>query len=468
MKRPFARAADPVLDLAFIEEHTTASKRSRDDLAARRGTTFCAYPACRATQIERVARIYMQAKSVIVCYGMGITQHRCGARERAADRQSAHAARQFRQARAPAFVRCAAIRMCRATARSASTRSREPELLAQIEKVFGFPPPQQHGQAVVDTVQAMIDGRSEVFVGLGGNFVAAVPDTEIVKDAMRRLKLTVAINTKLNRGHIVHGEEALILPCLARSDIDIQATGRQSITVEDSMSMVHASGGLVTPPSAASEIRSGDRLRHGARDVARQRDRLGRIRGQLRPDSRQDRGGVPETVRGLQRPHSPARRISSLQWPRKTGNGTRRPDAPISWFARASRKILRFKIPRRCSSQRSAATTIQHDDLHPRRPLPRRLRRPMVVFMNKDDMADRNIQPDSLVELESVTGGGDVRRAASGFKVRPYDIPRGSIAAYYPETNCLLPLSHHDKKSKTPSAKSIPVLVRAMASQGAA
>src|SRR5208283_1338224 len=92
----------------------------------------------------------------------------------------------------------------------------------------------------------------------------------------------------------------------------------------------------------------------------------------------------------------------------------------------------------------------------------------MVVFMNADDMADRGILPDSLVELESVTEGGDVRRSASGFKVRPYNIPRGSIAAYYPETNGLLPLSYHDKKSKTPSAKSIPVVVRPMAGRAAA
>jgi anaerobic selenocysteine-containing dehydrogenase len=124
------------------------------------------------------------------------------------------------------------------------------ELLGQIEKVFGFHPPQERGRAVVDTLQAIIDGRSEVFIALGGNYVAAVPDAHITKDAMRRLKLTVGINTKLNRGHVVHGKDALILPCLARSDIDIQATGRQSITVEDSMSMVHASNGLVEPPSS--------------------------------------------------------------------------------------------------------------------------------------------------------------------------------------------------------------------------
>ena len=95
----------------------------------------------------------------------------------------------------------------------------------------------------------MVDGRAKVFIGHGGNFVRAVPDWTVAEAAMRRLRLTVAISTKLNRGHLVHGEEALILPALARSDIDMQAGGRQSVTVEDSMSMVHASSGLVEPPS---------------------------------------------------------------------------------------------------------------------------------------------------------------------------------------------------------------------------
>ena len=125
----------------------------------------------------------------------------------------------------------------------------KPELLDQLKKVFGFEPPRARGHHVVDAVQAMVDGRAKVFIGLGGNFVRAVPDWTVAEAAMRRLRLTVAISTKLNRGHLVHGEQALILPCLARSDIDMQAGGRQSVTVEDSMSMVHASSGLVEPPS---------------------------------------------------------------------------------------------------------------------------------------------------------------------------------------------------------------------------
>src|ERR1700757_1103105 len=125
----------------------------------------------------------------------------------------------------------------------------KPELLDQLEKVFEFRPPRSHGHNVVHALDAMIARKASVFVGLGGNFVRAVPDWTIAEKAMRGLRLTVGINTKLNRGHLVHGAQALILPCLARSDIDVQNGIRQSVTVEDSMSMVHASSGLVEPPS---------------------------------------------------------------------------------------------------------------------------------------------------------------------------------------------------------------------------
>lgn len=125
----------------------------------------------------------------------------------------------------------------------------KPAFLDQLRRVFGFDPPREHGHNTVQALQATIDGRAKVFIALGGNFIAAVPDKDIVEQAMRRMRLTVGISTKLNRGHLVHGEQAPILPCLARSDIDTRSGGRQSVTVEDSMSMVHASSGLVMPPS---------------------------------------------------------------------------------------------------------------------------------------------------------------------------------------------------------------------------
>ena len=219
--------AEPVLDLDFIAQHTHGFEAFADDLRRTDWDDILRVSGLPRDQIERVAAIYMRASAVIVCLRHG--DHPTPARhcERAADRQSAAAARQFRQARrgdlpgARPFQRAG-------RPHGRHRREAEPELLGQIEKVFGFEPPQAHGHDVVDAVQAMIDGRAKVFIGLGGNFVAAVPDWTVAEAAMRRLRLTVGINTKLNRGHLVHGEEALILPCLARSDIDMQASGRQA------------------------------------------------------------------------------------------------------------------------------------------------------------------------------------------------------------------------------------------------
>jgi molybdopterin-dependent oxidoreductase alpha subunit len=239
---------EPVLDLPFIEQHTHGFDALAEDLRRTEWDDILRVSGLSREQIERVATIYKKANAVIVCYGMGITQHR-------------HGSENIQQ-----IVNLLLLRgnfgksgagICPVRGHSNVQGDRtvgidekpKPELLDQIERVFGFKPPRAHGHAVIDAVQAMIDGRAKVFVGLGGNFVTAVPDKPIAEASMRRLRLTVAISTKLNRGHLVHGEQALILPCLARSDIDVQRTGRQSITVEDSMSMVHASAGLVRPPS---------------------------------------------------------------------------------------------------------------------------------------------------------------------------------------------------------------------------
>jgi formate dehydrogenase major subunit len=456
---------EPVLDLPFIEQHTLGFEALADDLRRTPWDDILRVSGLPRAQIERVGRIYMQAKSVIICYGMGLTQHRYGT-------QNVQQIANLLMLRGNFGRPGAGICPVRGHSNVQGDRTMGIDdkpgaaLLGQIEKVFGFHPPQHHGRTVVDTVQAIVDGRSDVFIALGGNFVAAVPDAEIVKAAMRRLKLTVGINTKLNRGHVVHGEEALILPCLARSDIDIQASGRQSITVEDSMSMVHASNGLVTPPSPnlKSEVSivcgmaratlPGSGIDWDALEANYDliRDKIEAVFPKLFADF-----NARIRIPGGFHLHIGPR---SREWNTKNGRANFLvcdgigEDPGIANPAALQLATIR--------SHDQYNTTIYGLDDRYRGVFGGR----MVVFMNKDDMADRQIEPDALVELESVTDGGDVRRTASGFKVRPYNIPRGSIAAYYPETNNLLPLSHHDKKSKTPSAKSIPVLVRPMARAG--
>jgi formate dehydrogenase major subunit len=278
------------------------------------------------------------------------------------------------------------------------------------------------------------------------------------------LRLTVAISTKLNRGHLVHGEQALILPSLARSDIDMQAGGRQSVTVEDSMSMVHASSGLVTPPS--EHLRSEVAIVCGmakatvpgsiidwdafVADYNGIRDKIEEVFPDLFAN-------FNEKIRhpgGFHLTTPPRQRV----WNTATGRANFLvfqgidEDPPVSDPA-----MLRLATLR---SHDQYNTTIYSLDDRYRGVFGGR----MVVFMNEADMRTRGITEGDMVEIESLAEDGK-RRVVGGFWAKPHSIPMGSIGAYYPETNPLLPLAYHDLKSGTPAAKSIPVLVRAQSAQ---
>jgi molybdopterin-dependent oxidoreductase alpha subunit len=409
-------------------------------------------------QIQRVATIYMKSNAVIVCYGMGITQHRHGS-------ENIQQIANFLLLRGNFGKPGAGICPVRGHSNVQGDRTvgidekPKPELLDQIARVFGFKPPRAHGHTVIDAVQAMIDGRAKIFVGLGGNFVAAVPDKPIAEAAMRRLRLTVAISTKLNRGHLVHGEQALILPCLARSDIDVQRTGRQSITVEDSMSMVHASAGLVRPPSEhlKSEIAivcgiAKATLRDDGIDWSGFEQDYDLIRDRIEdvfPALFRDFNRRIRQPGGFHLPNPPRSRV----WNTNTGRANFLVFEGVAENPPANgAAALRLATLR---SHNQYNTTIYGLDDRYRGVFGGR----MVVFMNEIDMKERGITPGALVEIESLADDRQ-RRVVRGSKARPYGIPQGSIGAYYPETNPLLPLAHHDLKSKTPAAKSIPVLVR--------
>lgn len=448
----------PVLDLPFIARHTLGLQALADDVRATSWADILRVSGVPREQIERLARIYMSARSVIFVYGMGLTQHRHGT---GIVQQVANLLLLRGNFGRPGAGICPVRGHSNVQGDRTVGIDEKPSatLLAQIEKVFGFRPPQHHGHAVVDALQAMIDGRAKVFIALGGNFAAAVPETQLAQAAMRHLELTVGINTKLNRGHVVHGRQALILPCLARSDIDEQAGGPQSVTVEDSMSMVHASGGLVTPPSP-----------HLKSEVAIV---CGMARATL-PDSGIDWDGFEgdyDRIRDKIEAVFPVLFTDFNTRIRRPGgfhlyNGPRE----LTWNT-ATQRANFIVYPGLAEDPEVAdgcalrlATIRSHDQYNTTiYSLDDRYRGVFggrrVVFMNADDMAERNIEAEALVEIESLADK-DRRRIVAGFKVKPYNIPRGSAAAYYPETNDLLPLSHHDAKSKTPSAKSIPVLIR--------
>jgi molybdopterin-dependent oxidoreductase alpha subunit len=450
---------EAILELTFIEQHSHGFAAFAEDLRRTNWDDILRVSGLSRDQIQRMATVYINAKAVIICYGMGITQHRHGS-------ENVQQLVNLLLLRGNFGKPGAGICPVRGHSNVQGDRTvgidekPKPELLDQIEKVFGFKPPRTHGHTVVDAVQAMIDGYAKVFIGLGGNFIAAVPDKPIAEAAMRRLRLTVAISTKLNRGHLVHGEEALILPCLARSDIDIQVTGRQSITVEDSMSMVHASGGLVHPPSKQLKseiaivcgIAKATLLDDGIIDWSGFEENYDLIRDRIEDVFPSLFGDFNRRIRqpgGFHLTTPPRDRV----WNTPTGRANFLVfEGVVEDPSVDDASVLRLATLR---SHNQYNTTIYGLDDRYRGVFGGR----MVVFMNEIDMKARGIEPDSLVEIESLAGDGR-KRLVRGFKAKPYAIPQGSIGAYYPETNPLLPLAYYDQKSKTPAAKSIPVLVR--------
>ena len=192
------------------------------------------------------------------------------------------------------------------------------EFLAALDDRFGIVSPREHGVDTVDAIRAMRDGRAKVFMGMGGNFASATPDTAVTEAALRSCALTVQVSTKLNRSHVVHGREALILPSLGRTDRDMQAGVKQLVSVEDSMSMVHLSRGSLHPPSdeVRSEVAIVCQL---ARDTARPRPSgaVGEVQRRLRPDPRRDRRRGAR-LRGLQHEGPPARRLPTAAPARAT------------------------------------------------------------------------------------------------------------------------------------------------------
>jgi len=455
----------PVLDTAFIAEHTDGFEAFAADLRQTEWDDILSTSGLPREQLERVARIYVQSKAVIACYGMGITQHRLGTDN-------------VQQLVNLLFLRGNIGRpgagICPVRGHSNVQGDRtvgidekpKPEFLDRLGGVFGFDPPRAHGHNVVQAVEAILDGRAKAFIGMGGNFVAAVPDKPVVQEAMRRLRLTVAVTTKLNRGHLIHGKQALILPCLARSEIDFQKSGPQSVTVEDSMSMVHASGGLLAPGSEhlKSEVAivcgmARATLTGQTVDWQSFEDDYDLIRDKIEevfPDLFKDFNAKIRKPGGFRLANGASERV----W--RTSTGKARfvvfrgvdEDPPVP-----HPQMLRLATIR---SHDQYNTTIYSMNDRYRGVYGTRT----VVFMNKDDMAARGIAPRTLVDIEALSDDA-VERRVCGFVALPYDIPQGSIAAYYPETNPLLALAHHDAKSGTPAAKSIPVIVRPMAAQAA-
>ena len=443
---------DGLLDRAFIAEHTLGFEALVADIALADWPEIEWRSGLSRAAIEGMARLYWQAERVIVCYGMGLTQHRHGT-------ENVQQLVNLLLLRGNIGKPGAGICPLRGHSNVQGDRTvgiteiPTEAFLARLDAAFGIASPRRHGHNAVEAVAAMRDGRARGFIGLGGNLAAAMPDPDQTFAAFRTLALNVQICTKLNRTCLLTAKDSLILPCLGRTERDMQAGGPQAVTVEDSMSMVHASRGKLTP--ASPDLRSEPAIIAGIAkaalpDTPVDWDALvadyDRIRDKIEavfPDFFDFNARV--RAKGGFRLRVGA---SDREWDTPDGKAHFLTFAGLDEDDGKSDTMLTLATIR---SHDQYNTTIYGLNDRYRGVTGRR----DVVFANADDLAVLGLAHGDRVDV--VAGPG---RILAGQTVLAHSISRGSVAAYYPEANGLIALEDCDRRSGTPSYKSVPVLLR--------
>ena len=451
-----------IFDHEFIQQHTTGMDDYLAEVAATSWQAITAQSGLRRDEIEHIARIYAAADSVICTWAMGITQHKHSV---ATIHEIVNLLALRGNIGKPGAGACPVRGHSNVQGDRTMGINEKPAaaFLDTLAQHFAFEPPRQHGHAVVEAIRAMRDGKAKVFIGMGGNFASATPDTAATEAALANCELTVQVSTKLNRSHLIVGKDALILPCLGRTDSDRQAAGVQRVTVEDSFSMVHASGGVLEPLS--DQMKSEPAIIAGMAEAT-----LGKFPvdwQSLADDYDRIRDHIEAVIPGFEHFNEKIARPGGFylgnsarerQW--KTCNGKavihchKLPDSILPDKA-ASQLTERTLIMQTLRSHDQYNTTIyslndRYRGIHGGR---------NVVFINQADIQRLGLDPQQPVSIRSLWDDTEVREV-TGFTLIPYDIPAGNVAAYYPETNPLVPLDSLGEFSDTPTSKSISVELR--------
>ena len=447
-----------VLDHGFIATHTRGFAALEADLRATPWESIIAACGLSQTALEDVAAAYARSNATIITYGMGITQHIHGT-------ENVQQIANLLLMRGNFGKKGAGICPLRGHSnvqgnRTVGITEKPPAaLLEGITRHFGFTPPTAHGHDAVAAMQAIAEGRSKALICLGGNLAVALSDPEQCFAAMRGLDLTVQLGTKLNRSHLLVGKHAYLLPVLGRTERDVQAGGDQAVTVEDSMCMVHASRGRLPP--ASPELRAEPAIIAGIAKATLPGTKLDwdalvadydRIRDAIEsvfPDFA-DYNARIRIPGGFALPMPP----NQLIWNTPSGKAEFILYAPPAADPEAADGGILTLTTLRSHDQYN--TTIYGLDDRYRGIFGRR----DVVFVNAQDLAARGLENGSLIDVETAFTNGLPRRLR-GYTAIAYNIPSGSVAAYYPEANCLVPLEHADAQSGTPGYKSVPVKIRA-------
>jgi molybdopterin-dependent oxidoreductase alpha subunit len=458
MKRILEQGA---VDHDFVSNRTSNFEALRIDVEATRWEDIVARSGIGREAIEKAADTYIRSERVIATYGMGICQHRNGT---ANVQQIINLLLMRGNMGRPGAGICPLRGHSNVQGnRSVGINDRpSPALLDGIERAFGFRPPAQPGHRAVEAAASIISGYCKALICLGGNFAVAMPDRDRLFPAMRSLDLVVSLATKLNRTHLLTAKQSFILPVLGRTELDIQASGTQHITVEDSMAMVHASKGWRPPPTdmvrsepwiIASLAKTSLGARHAidwdglAGNYDLLRDKIAEVFPEFVDYNARVRkpGGfrlpVPASEGIFQTPDGKARLVV-------VAGVDEDPALPGS-------DILTLGSMR---SHDQYNTTIYGLDDRYRGVFGRR----DILFMNQSDMVARGFIAGDLVDitaLKSSLDEDDMVRCVQKLTVIPYNLPQGSAGAYFPECQSLFALDNHDPRSGIPSFKSIPVRV---------
>ena len=463
-KKALASGKPSVFDRNFIAVNTVGFDEMIAEIERTEWEDIYKHSGLSPEHLEKLAQLFLESERSIFCWGMGITQHRHGT-------ANVHMLANLLLARGQIGRPGAGLCPVRGHSNVQGDRTMginelpSPKLLDNIDRVFGIKSPRKNGYGVVETIKAMAEGEVKVFIGLGGNFAVATPDTTYTQEALRKCDLTVHVATKLNRSHLVCGKDALILPCLGRTEIDEQLHGPQAISVEDSMSNIHLSAGRNTPISE---------------NILSEPDIVARMAEAVLPDSKikwkwyiesydRIRDSIADVFDefhdfnlrvykpgGFHLEHPANQHI----WNTKSGKAQFM-ITPLSEVY--ADKEHQYAAAYTESKVYTLMTTRSHDQYNTTLyGLDDRYRgvfgQRRVLFMNQADIDEAGFAANQWVDIESVFSDG-VKRIVHSFRIVPYNIPRGSLAAYYPETNPLVALSSHDKYAKIPASKSVPVIL---------
>ena len=438
-----------VFDREFIESSTVGSEEFLAHLRATPWEEIVRGSGLSREQIRAAAEIALKCKRIICCWAMGLTQHKNAV-------ATIQEVMNFlllgghigRPGAGPCPVR--GHSNVQGDRTMGIWERMNEQFMAKLGGEFGFTPPQEHGTDTVETIKAMRAGRIRFFLGLGGNFLSATPDTDYTARALQNCRVTAHVSTKLNRAHLITGEIALILPCLGRSEIDRQESGEQFVTVEDSMGIINSSRGHLVP--ASEHLRSEPAIVAGLAQATLGARTTVDWKG-LVANYDWIRDHIEHVIAGFENFNERIREDvfylpNEARDKRKFNNGIGKAKFIVSKIDAHELQPGEYLMTTVRSQDQFNTTIYGLNDRYRGVYNGRR-----VIFMNANDVKEAGLQQGQFVDLTSHYE--NEKRVAKHFMVAPFDIPHGCTATYFPEANVLVPINSTAARSNTPTSKSL-------------